>query len=638
MLLTGAGGDQSGASGVNGADGGVAVTTGTGGTTTTGVAGSTGGAGTTGAAGGAAGAPGSAGAGAGCTVTIVPLDPPSFFSLVAGPSSTLEMQASVSGYTGTPTWQWSVEMTTGTASTPVPVTLADDTGARVEVPLPTPGKLAIRALIAGAPQCNREPSVYQINAPQTPTFVFRVTPPSGSMLPVSESVLAATDLGGGPHTLDLGGGSVDDVVSLAPIDARGFPLPSFIRVTSPSFNFDLEGYTSQSPLITPLDPALTYDVLVVPEAGLAPLLVSGQVGDFQKALGPTVAPGLPVMGVALDGAGTPVVGAHVLLLRDGALPSTVGVTAADGTFELSARDGMLSAEIVPPDGSGLPTAHVAPGIVLLAEETNLSLTMAWAASTSGDLSATVRDPGGTLVQGARVRADATGDLSSVGMLTVAAPGVLADAHLTATGSAEADAITDAQGLAHLGRLPTGSYHITAAPPAGMSAAVTMSDVTLPAAGLAAAVPLAALVAVTGTLTPLGPTAGASVTALDQGVLASSTLPTAVAAADGTYTLMLSPGRSYELLVQPAQGQALGAGVLSVVTPGTSAGARSDVVPAGLTWSGVVTGAGRPVAGALVEVFCGKAGASCVDASIAVAQGMTRADGTLSLLLPSLSNP
>ncbi|HSZ83683.1 MAG TPA: hypothetical protein VLA14_15465, partial [Polyangia bacterium] len=254
--------------------------------------------------------------------------------------------------------------------------------------------------------------------------------------------------------------------------------------------------------------------------------------------------------------------------------------------------------------------------------------------SSGDLSVTVRaGAGGALVAGARVRADVAGDLVSVGTLAVDAPGVLADAQLAASGTAESNGVTDAQGVVDLGRLPTGSYHITVAPPDGSPNAVTMADVVVPATGLAAQIPLASPVSVTGTLTPVGPTTGATVTAIDQGVLASSTPSMATVGADGSYALLLSPGRTYELLVAPLAAQKLGAGVLSTVTPGPTGGPHDIAVPAGVAWTGAVTGAGRPVAGALVQVFC--AAPACIDGSIAVAQGVTRADGSLSLVLPTL---
>jgi hypothetical protein len=589
-----------------------------------------------GAAGAAAGTAGTAGtAGGGCNVKVTLTAKGQATGLVASPSSVGELTANVIGFSGTPKWTWVIQLVAGGLSTDVTATVTDDSGSTAEIPLQTAGTLEVQALIEGAPMCDRPtPFPFQVSPPPTPSYLFRVTPPSASRFPISESVLLASAVGGA-HTIDLGAGDASDVVSLAPVDARGFPLPSFVRVTSPSFTFDLEAYTGTSAFIAPLSPDLTYDVLVVPDGDLAPVRITGNAAALQTVLGPTVMPGLPVTGAALDAHGAPVVGARVLL-RNGDVPSTVGVTGADGHFSLSARDGTLSAEIAPPDGSGLPTAHVPTGIVLLAQETNLALTMTWAAVSSGDLSVAVRaGVGGALVEGARVRADIAGDFVSVGTLKLDAPGVLASAQVSASGTAEADGVTDAQGVAHLGRLPAGNYHVTVAPPDGSANAVTMSDVVVTATGLTAQIPLASPVSVTGKVMPVGPTTGATVTAIDQGVLASSALSMATVGADGSYSLTLSPGRTYELLVAPVAAQKLGAGALSTFTVSPNGGAQDITVPAGVTWSGAVTGAGRPVAGALVQVFC--AAPACIDGSIAVAQGMTRADGTLSLVLPTLSS-
>jgi hypothetical protein len=637
-------GGSSGASGDAGASGGSAGATGTAGGQVIGDAGAdAGGAGTSGAAGaaGTAGTTGGAGSGS-CTVKVSLTPKGQSSALIAGPSAVGELTASVAGYSGTARWTWIVELVTSapTASDAggeldVMATTTSDTGSTAEIPLQMPGTIEVQALIEGAPMCNRPtPFSFQVLAPPTPSYVFRVTPPSGSRLPTSERVLLASAVDGA-HTIDLGAGSANDVVVLSPVDERGFPLPSFVRLTSPSVTFDLEAYTGTAAFIVPLAPDLTYDALVVPDGAVAPLRVTGDPVTLQMMLGPTatVSPGLAVTGTALDANGKPVVGARVLL-RNGEVPSTVGVTGVDGQFSLSARDGTLSAEIVPPDGSGLPTAEVPAGIVLLAQEMDLALTMTWSALSAGNLSVTVRaGAGGAPVVGARVRADLAGDFVSVGTLTVEAPGGLSDAQLTASGSAEADGVTDAQGVAHLGLLPTGSYRVTVAPPDGSSSAVTMSDVILPATGLAAEVPLASLVSLTGTIAPVGATTGATVTALDQGLLAASVSPSATVGPDGTYALTLCPGRTYELLVEPSAGKMLGTSVVTVVTPGASGGSFDVTMPAGVAWSGSVTGAGRPVAGALVQVFC--AAPACIDGSIAVAQGTTRADGSLSLVLPTL---
>jgi hypothetical protein len=50
----------------------------------------------------------------------------------------------------------------------------------------------------------------------------------------------------------------------------------------------------------------------------------------------------------------------------------------------------------------------------------------------------------------------------------------------------------------------------------------------------------------------------------------------------------------------------------------------------LRWSGTITSLGRRLSGSVVQVFCG----NCLDTTLAVAQGVTRSDGTLELVLPA----
>jgi hypothetical protein len=608
----------------------------------TGTAGSTG---TTGTAGTAGPDGGASDAGAACSVTIKPYLPdpanPGAFveaSFVnthfeAGPSAMLRLVASVEGYRGASLavkWNWIVEMAPASL-VPDLWTHVDDAGTTIDVSIAEKGTYSLQALIEGAPTCDSAPTLVKVDAPQTPSFLFRVTPPSASQLPAREISVKPKEITGAPQALDLGAADATQVVSIAPLDARGFPIPSYIRITSPSFGFDVEGYTAQGALITPLATALTYNVLIVPDGAMAPLLVSGPSSLFSGKMAP-LGPGATVTGTMRDGNGQAVAGARVILTA-GQRPSTVGVSGADGSFALATREGTLSADIVPPVGSGLPSAHVSAGIVLPSVATALDLSMVWAKVPAAPLTVTVSG-GGTLVAGARVRADLAGTLSAAATLTVHGGG---DTHLPATGTAHAAGVTDAQGVAHLGLLPTGMYHLIVAPPEDVaSVAITLADVALPGAGASPQISLAAPVTLSGTLQPRVLTTGAKVTAIDRGLLAAVRLPTATVSADGTYALSLAPGRSYELLVEPAAGQSLGRGVLAIVPPG--GGARTDVVPAALDWAGSVTGAGRSVAGALVQVFCAAPASWCLDSTLAVAQGTTRADGTLTLVLPRPPGP
>jgi hypothetical protein len=638
-----------GAAGTNGAAGlPVVGVTGAAGTSSAGGAGSgTGAGGTTGAAGTSAGTAGVTGsstdagvgadaspdASASCNISITSLTPgtslPGSFQL--GVQPVVRAHASVAGYFGapTPTWIWSVSFA-GTVTTPAP---AGDTGDTVDVQLKALGDYQISVRIAGAPQCNRLPVTATVVAPRMPAFLIRVTPPSGSRLPVRESALDSSAVASAPHTIDLAAGAASSVVSLLPKDASGFPVPSFLVVTNPATTFDLQGYTARGPFITSLVDDVMYQVLVVPDGDWAPLLVNGMPDALQQAL--SLTPGVAVTGTAQDGAGHAVPNARVIL-RAGRLPSTVGVSDAGGTFAVSARMNIFGATISPPAGLGLPEAHVpaSPGIVVSPYVASLGVDMKWAKVTPAPLTITVRaSAGGALVAGAQVRVESSAEVPAVGTLTVHAAG--GDVALSASGTARADAVTNANGVAALGLLPPGAYHLIVAPPATTTAAVTLADVTLPAAGLARDVVMSALVSVQGTLTANGTTvSGATVSAVDRGELAPATRASSTVDAAGRYTLALSPDRTYELLVTPAAGQTFGLTVLPTFVPGTSPTAHTDAIAPGLVWNGTVVGGARPIASAIVQAFCLGPSPTCLDPSIPLAQGTTAADGTLALTLPS----
>jgi hypothetical protein len=576
--------------------------------------------------------------GAASAETDVPLS--SVSGLESG--SVLRLRARAEGFTGVPVWDdWIVELEGAPPGSPeVIVTPLDDTLAVVDISLSKPGVYNITARLEGASQCRpafAHPSVRDRSAA---SFIFRVTPPPGSRLPTRELPMLLADASRAVRTLDLGMGGAGQVLSIAPVDERGQPLPSFVRVSGPSFGFDLSGYTGAGPVVATLESTLAYELLIIPEVNLAPVLVRGsgspQFFDGRMA----IAPGVVVHGEARDGSGRAVEGARVLLRADTGRPSTIGVSGVNGAFSLQTRDGILSATIVPPPGSGLPEARVpvSPGIVLVPGVRDLELSMTWAASgKSAPLAVVVRDKG-VLVEGARVRADLVGELPSVGQVRVKAGGVVGatDMYFTARGTARAESVSDAQGTARLGLLPTGRYRVTVSPPPGASAAITSTDVDLQGAGPSVTMTLAPLVKVMGTLLSGSDGAGVRVTALDAGVLAPLSPTVATADASGKYELMLSPGRSYELVAEPGGGKRWQRIAVARLTVTPNGDPWTHTLPGGVSWSGIVTGGGRRVAGALVQVFCVAPPASCVDATIPLAEGVTRPDGTLALTLPNFA--
>jgi hypothetical protein len=98
-------------------------------------------------------------------------------------------------------------------------------------------------------------------------------------------------------------------------------------------------------------------------------------------------------------------------------------------------------------------------------------------------------------------------------------------------------------------------------------------------------------------------------------------------------LPLAAGRAYELLVEPDPTLGLARWVVGFYNPQVGVNTRADVIPPAIAWSGTVTGAGRVVAGALVQVYCSTPATWCADPNLVLAQGTTAADGSISLALP-----
>jgi hypothetical protein len=559
----------------------------------------------------------------------------SSLDLQSGAASVLRLRATMPGYNGVPRWDWIIMKPDGSD---LPYSHVDATNATIEIKTESTGSYTFQPILVEGPACVLGQFPIDVAPPPRPSFVFRATPPISSGLPTRELVVDAQSVEASTHSLDLGSANGRNLMSLSPVDPRRFPLPSYVRVTSPAMSFGIEAYTGQGPLVANLAPELTYDVLVVPDGPWAPMLVSGPLDLLRNVNALVVSPGIPVTGEARDGKGAPIAGVRILL-RQGARPSTLGVTAADGKFSLLTRDGALGAVISPPPGLGLPEAHVAAksGIALLPGTASLNLRMQWAALPTGTLDVSVRGPNGGAVAGARVRAETSDEMPAVGTLHVGLAG-MPDVSLGATGSARADGVTDASGVAHLGLLPAGAYRVTVAPPEGASLAVTSADVVLPAKALSTKVDLGPLVTLAGTLKGDDAPAGWRISAVDLGTLAPATMPEIAVGSDGRYALQVSPGRPYELVVETVTDKRARSFVLSTGATGPST-TLDGLVPGALTWRGTVVGGDGVVAGTLVEVFCVSASSpSCLDPSRPVAQGVSQVDGSLTLSLPNLSSP
>jgi hypothetical protein len=365
-----------------------------------------------------------------------------------------------------------------------------------------------------------------------------------------------------------------------------------------------------------------YTALVVPSApGLAPRRVLNwspgavlQVDAGSAISGTVVRPGVP------GPADVPLAGATVRLVSDG-VPSTLAVTAADGSFALQVvPGGTVTVEVTPPDDSGLPR--------LSATSTGFNLgapvQVRYAANLGRvDLAGTVVQRKGTAVAGARLAV--VGALATAGMVTAGAMAV-------ATGQVRIAATADAAGA-----LPR-----TLVPSAALSAvievgpgdlAVTPLDTT---GGAPARLEAPAMQLITTAVTAMtdGNAAGlpgALIDLVPTGALAMAAAPMVrlVAGDAGTVATALPSGGRYQLRFQDPQGRGA---PLVVADRAITAIASSYLLPAAIRIQGTLLRDGQlALPGASVQLMC--TGCTGLDAALPLAGAASDATGRFTLAVP-----
>jgi hypothetical protein len=627
---TGTGG---GSSGTGGSGVGIDAGAGAGGRTTSVDGGSD--------AGSPGGATGAGGASGGCFATVTQISPPPS-AVEAGPKAKVRVQATPGGIVPSPViWDWTVVSDMQDAGTITP-TAIDGAGAIVEFPVAFAARYLVTATISNRPGCR--PGTLSVTAADLGAmqYLLRATAPG---FPVQDTPfpLGATD----PQMLATLALNKGTNVMLSPqrTDMNGGPLASYVRVTDPGSGVSVDADTTRGAAMVPLIPTLSYDLLIVPSEAYAPIQMTGLPSSWLLQLDQ----GVPVSATTVDSVGNPVVGVR-MVLRRGSVPSTVGVSDSTGTATLWARasTSAMSMNIVPPIGSGLPSAAVGdgsdlslgPGIMIALGVTSASLSMKWDHVTTAPLTVHVLAPGGAMTgAGARVRATAKAAAGPVGTLTVQSPGGT-PVPLRPIGTTDVEVATDTTGAATFTALPVGAYTITVIPasngtaPTASSLATTTAAVTLGSGGLTSNVTLSMKSTLTGMLLPLSDSPGTQIIAIDRGVTASGTVVSATVAADGTYQLFVDPGRSYELLAQPPPTSARGRAVLALSVSDATPTLATATLPMGHAVHGTVTAAlGGALGGTLVQAFCPTTSSRCLDGSLPLAETLARFDGTFDLILP-----
>jgi len=658
-----------GALGSGGSTGSGGASSGTGSGGRSGSGGSSAGSGGLNGTGGSSGGNGGSGTGTPHCLTSIEIVSPTG-SIEAGADATVRVQAFANEFPAMKlVWTWEISDYQGKALTP---TNPDGNQAIAQFPVTMRGSYQVKATPSGDPLCLFANRTVDVVDPPGPAFNFRV---SGSGYPTQDRTVKLSD--GSSRSVPLEPGQP---VTVKPIDPlNGALLDSFVRISTPNQSFAFEGTTTIRPVMTSLLATQNYSLLIAPTES-----ATGSGGAGGTASGGVFAPyvqlsmpsswspqGFPidqgtlVAGRTLTAGGAPIQNARMQLRSATGTPSTIGYSDAGGALTMWARDGSMSAMVIPPDGSGLPVA-TAGGALTLGNGASPSLTMQWAAMAQSTLTIQVQGSDGkSPVENAKVRLASAGMPYSAGTLTVQSPGS-DDVTLPTTASVTASVQTAGDGHVTFPPFPPGLYTLTIIPPAAAApAAVTTVPVTLTAGTVTQTIALARKVPLTGTLTAkMVPTSG-QVTAIDIGnactagmgcpvsTTASSTSAatgsvfTGQADSNGVFSLAVDPDRTYELVIQPSGGSGSTPGravvpsfhLCSTATaPCTAVNPTGSVgtiaLPGGLQYHGLLTdiGSGATVGGASIQVFCSLASSTC-DPGVSLAEATSSGDGTFSVILP-----
>jgi hypothetical protein len=570
---------------------------------------------------------------------LVPVSALSFQDLPAAPGARLRVRAELaSGGVPAVPWVWVASYGDG-AGTEVSTTALDAEASLVELPLERSGRYSLTAFtMVGGGRCEATANAFAVPTDrQLAQFRLRLAPPAGLPYPTQDSAVQVK--GGTPLSQPVVLQRGAEVV-LEPHDASGQGgVSSYVRVTETRSALTVEGHTAAGPFRALLLPPFIYDVLFVPDGDVAPVLHTAKTPSALNVLPLLLTPGTALGGQVVDAGNRPVRDARVVL-RAGALTSTVGPSDVTGAFSLRVHGGTFGVTVSPPPDTGLPELVLASdsGLTILEAASAGTADIAWAPVVTAAVSLAVSAPDGVRpAAGARVRLERDASLPGAGTLVLQPPsGAVVMRALV--GYARAAGQADARGAVALPALPTGRYRVTMIPADGdNSGALTATTLDLGAAGATAApMRLSAKVLLRGMLQPASEAAGTLVHASPRALDPPRPVATAMVGPDGMYQLAVDPGREYVVWADPPANRALARALLASVSSGvTGAEVPARALPRALPFTGTVSGAQSQggVPAVVIQAFCDAVSPSCLDPTLPIAETVSGPRGDFTLALP-----
>jgi hypothetical protein len=515
-----------------------------------------------------------------CAVSYDPVDP------VASSILPIRAYTTVVNSQGVLTFSWSVTFN----GSPVSFTQEAADGSQIGFIAATPGVYSVYVDIGGPSTCPSGASAnINVADPAANNDVFRLrTVPAPNLAPPQETFIQVKGGADADRAIALDSGIA--TTGLVKNGATNTAIPAYLKFmpTSMPTAFS-EVFASSTGAYGLRVLPLNHDVLVIPTAtNLAPKLVPWTAVPMTTQL--VVGPGTVVTGIVRGPSGVGFGGAKVQLYAGG-VPSTLGTSAADGSFsvrtDFPANASAVTVKVTPPPASGLPRLEATSAFNLA---TAIQINYSGALTTCDLANVPVR----------RAAANQPGaGVTIVGTLAGVAGTI---GGVNATNRVHVSATADGAG-----RLPS-----TLVPRGSLSAVTVLSASDHAASSLdtsacsVAQIDAPAMTAVAGTTKKDATTAiaGVRIEAEPAGVLAlAGVLPVQVTSTTGGgFSLPLAPGGRYNVRFTDPQARAAPLVASDVAPLGVPTNA---VLPKALAISGEVSvvNNSNPVIGASVQILC-----------------------------------